>query len=1030
MEGFWSDYGKNFLINKAWACSRGYEENCLINIVDTGAPQCPDNCQGCIQHADFYSGGIPRHENFYLDPEVENMGWADLWGHGTMMAGIVGAYANDQSPNSPGIAGINHGSRILISKVYNHLSNSLDEDEPGGGEYYLASAIDELCNLVTTENKILLYPFATLLEFTDCADFQNWNDEITIYEEAVAAANDCGILIVFPAGRDPEDEVALPGLLAHCARDANFPEGYPNVICVSSYDRNGNVVDMAPGGPLMTFRAPGGDGYCNHPQHDPYDANDIRVAVVHESQGPEDGDCSYNGLWYNTCQSSWTWDWYAGTSAAAANIAGLASLVWSTAPDLTAAEVRVAIEASCFNPLEEANGYHGRNDDWGWGAPNALQAILGAESESDVTLISDLIIDGETWYLDSDDPIPLVFNRRVIIPSGIRLEINAEYFPISCTFTSSCEIVVESGGVFSLHNYSQEPPLFPPEIHLTFEPGARVVVESGGQMTAVSDDADHLIQFLATGATPGDAWAGIYVQSTGNVFTRCNFENASVAIRAISGGRATLNNCDFDNCGLAIASLSGSYVTANNCILTNCRTYGMFAASRGTMATSGGSVSSATRGGIWSASMALSNLYLTNFYNNGSSVDLNQGGLRNSFSTLKLKCIKSEDNNGPGLSCLGGYTNMSPPNAYGRNTIQDNLAPQGQTRTQIYFNSAQFDMCNGRNKICATDGLQIMDATPLEHDVTNNHWCGVHNYPAEYVNRGDDANSQDNRCSLTSLGPCLATEATEWFSEGWLMENDLQFQSAIDNYDYVIRYFPASKEAKLCPERILFCEGMLTKDWDTWRAYFLDVADTTHDTALKYEALASAAWCWVEKGEVDSAEVEFQCLMDQSSSDYQYQKAALASLMAELAEAAWDTIGILGHGGRRSGRAIDNEIQVADPLLNLVDRMEAVLTGSKGSRPNMLVPDQYALHQNYPNPFNPTTEIRFDLPQASQIWLNVYNTLGQRVATLASGVREAGSHVVMWDGKNANGEDVAAGLYIYELRTGSFSDSKKMLLLK
>ena len=94
------------------------------------------------------------------------------------------------------------------------------------------------------------------------------------------------------------------------------------------------------------------------------------------------------------------------------------------------------------------------------------------------------------------------------------------------------------------------------------------------------------------------------------------------------------------------------------------------------------------------------------------------------------------------------------------------------------------------------------------------------------------------------------------------------------------------------------------------------------------------------------------------------------------------------------------------------------------------VPQEFALYQNYPNPFNPSTEIRFDLPQTIDVELRVYNTLGQLVSTLVNETQTAGSHVVRWNGTSDFGEAVATGLYIYEVRAGSFVQAKKMIFLR
>ena len=86
---------------------------------------------------------------------------------------------------------------------------------------------------------------------------------------------------------------------------------------------------------------------------------------------------------------------------------------------------------------------------------------------------------------------------------------------------------------------------------------------------------------------------------------------------------------------------------------------------------------------------------------------------------------------------------------------------------------------------------------------------------------------------------------------------------------------------------------------------------------------------------------------------------------------------------------------------------------------------EFALDQNYPNPFNPNTTIKFSLPEASDVTLTIYNTLGQKITELVNAKLEAGRYSYEW-----NGQNVVTGMYIYELRTNNFVSVKKMVLLK
>ncbi|MDP6684457.1 MAG: carboxypeptidase regulatory-like domain-containing protein, partial [Candidatus Marinimicrobia bacterium] len=94
------------------------------------------------------------------------------------------------------------------------------------------------------------------------------------------------------------------------------------------------------------------------------------------------------------------------------------------------------------------------------------------------------------------------------------------------------------------------------------------------------------------------------------------------------------------------------------------------------------------------------------------------------------------------------------------------------------------------------------------------------------------------------------------------------------------------------------------------------------------------------------------------------------------------------------------------------------------------LPEEFGLTQNFPNPFNPVTTIQYMVPDAADIQLVVYDLMGKTVRTLVNGSQTAGYKTVVWDSKDNNGIPVSAGMYIYELRSGSFSVIQKMVLLK
>jgi DNA/RNA endonuclease YhcR with UshA esterase domain len=106
-------------------------------------------------------------------------------------------------------------------------------------------------------------------------------------------------------------------------------------------------------------------------------------------------------------------------------------------------------------------------------------------------------------------------------------------------------------------------------------------------------------------------------------------------------------------------------------------------------------------------------------------------------------------------------------------------------------------------------------------------------------------------------------------------------------------------------------------------------------------------------------------------------------------------------------------------------------SGTTGSVPTAShLPLKYQLDQNYPNPFNPETVISFEVGQREFVSLKVYNVIGQEVASLVAEELPAGRYSVRWDGRDSRGRSVASGLYLYRITAGSFTQTRKMILLR
>ena len=114
------------------------------------------------------------------------------------------------------------------------------------------------------------------------------------------------------------------------------------------------------------------------------------------------------------------------------------------------------------------------------------------------------------------------------------------------------------------------------------------------------------------------------------------------------------------------------------------------------------------------------------------------------------------------------------------------------------------------------------------------------------------------------------------------------------------------------------------------------------------------------------------------------------------------------------------------------DEVEITISGPAAAKAAIQTrPDAFSLADNYPNPFNPETTIKYELPQAADVELTVYNVVGQAVRTLVAEHQSAGRYAVEWDATDDSGHSLSSGLYFYRLQVGGeFRAVKKMLLLR
>ncbi len=118
----------------------------------------------------------------------------------------------------------------------------------------------------------------------------------------------------------------------------------------------------------------------------------------------------------------------------------------------------------------------------------------------------------------------------------------------------------------------------------------------------------------------------------------------------------------------------------------------------------------------------------------------------------------------------------------------------------------------------------------------------------------------------------------------------------------------------------------------------------------------------------------------------------------------------------------DKKVQNAEIIS--IDALTGVADQQQG------LPTVYGLSQNFPNPFNPSTTISFAVPRQGYVSLAVFNLLGQEVRTLVAEEKPAGNYEIVWDGRSENGRELPSGMYLYQMKAGGITQTRRMILLK
>jgi len=153
----------------------------------------------------------------------------------------------------------------------------------------------------------------------------------------------------------------------------------------------------------------------------------------------------------------------------------------------------------------------------------------------------------------------------------------------------------------------------------------------------------------------------------------------------------------------------------------------------------------------------------------------------------------------------------------------------------------------------------------------------------------------------------------------------------------------------------------------------------------------------------------------------------IAGVRIENGTSGWKCV-YLGFGFE----SIVNTAGLRDTLLTRIFKWFDTVTGidQPGGNDADYLAYSFELGLNYPNPFNAGTQISYAVGTPSRVELSVYNILGQKVRVLVDQVQNQGRYKINWDGRDQSGRDVPSGVYIYQIQTEDWVQSRKMLLVK
>mgnify|MGYP000362526966 CR=1 FL=1 len=358
--------------------------------------------------------------------------------------------------------------------------------------------------------------------------------------------------------------------------------------------------------------------------------------------------------------------------------------------------------------------------------------------------------------------------------------------------------------------------------------------------------------------------------------------------------------------------------------------------------------------------------------------------------------------------------------AMGENTLADNTGYE----VQSYYTGTVYAQYNYWGTGSTTYGnVDTSNPLPAPYPSVGPTWSS--GYSSQMASLPEGLSSSQD----FAFAKGLSGDIEEHIQRGLVHEGEGNYEEAIRAYRYVVDNYPLSEYGPLCFSRLIACRAAQGRE-ALELGWLRTKAASIPDSPVGKLAALMVPLSMAQGGDFQGGVEECQRVaLRYKGKDTQIVKEALFEM---------GHIYLFYMGDKQMAKQVFQELAKRFPGDELLEAAQELMGTfhSEGLRKKELdqkestAPANCSLSQNYPNPGNPSTCITFILPQKAHVTLEIYNLLGQRVRTLVERVKDAGSHTVVWDGRDKSGNPLPSGVYLYRLRAGELVQTKKMLLLQ